>query len=293
MSDSDDENDDCDRCPTCGHKRKFNVDLNSMNVSAFYNFLKENIDKNLNWIPVHQFYKSSSGMISVLHHAIHERNINIVRLSIKIAGDYLLEQLDENSRNVLHFAIMSDDEPIIDLIIKELKHRNAFDKCLKQKDILTQVPLHYIFGISNISLHNSLFQLFYNEMSTDDICLLNYYKNSIIFSALQKKSYRLVQLFLTRDDVAKRLLLKFDNFNQSVLHFLSSSSYDNEPKKFIEFVLQRMETLLTPIELQQLFQSKDEHGHTCFYYAYHNKNFVILSALNKSIIRIRQQLDDK
>jgi hypothetical protein len=239
MSDNDDKNDDCERCPTCGHKRKFNVDVGTLNVSEFYNFLEENIDRNLNWIPEYQFYKSSPGMCSVLHHAIHERNINIVRLSIKIAGDHVLEQLDGSSRNVLHFAIMSGDESIIDLIVKELKKRGMFDKCLKKKDIVSQVPLFYIFAITDSSLRNSLFKLFYNEMSTDDLCSLNYYKNTILYCALQEKSYHLVQLFLERDDVAKRLLLAID---QNVLHFLSSQFCDDSEKIRL-FVFQRMSTL--------------------------------------------------
>lgn len=197
---------------------------------SIYDYLCNNFDFGLGHInPVYLLQNDSFGQ-TMLHWASVKGDLGITKFIIDKTGDQLLNlRTYVDSYTALHLAVYGRNNKVIDLLLE----KNEQDGFVDLADKHGRTALYMAVVDGNLEACRKL----YHRMTDKAICLQpGDHFQSMLHLAVKNGDYNIVELLVSKDQVAKQLFGKVDKYNQNPLHW-AAGKLSNQAEQIVDLFI--------------------------------------------------------
>lgn len=236
--------------------------------------------------PYYLYYSNGAKEIP-FHLAVCDGKLEVIKFIIKKTDKDIFYVKTYDKRTILHLAVFSRNIEVINLLISEIQ-RNNLEDLINELDNYGKSAFKYAVSENMFDICKILYPL----TSDDAIChqidetmyrgFKCYY--TILHDAIKTKNYLIVELLLSKDAIALRLLNKTDSCGQNALHIAFNLSFEISKfliDKIIQIYSNDKETI------KNIFLAKtNKDGYTPLHIAIHKPNIQVVEYLVYKIYNI-------
>lgn len=267
--------------------------FSTLTTSQIYDILCNYINTQeyniLNNIEPYCLYQQNGNGETIFHLAVSEGNLEVIKFIIKKTDkDIFNNKTLSCNYTILHLAVLSENIEVISLLIHKIQ-KNDLKDLINELDYSGKSAFGYAISKNMVDVCKILYPL----TSEDAICHQikktfnkgkeSYYTN--LHYAVKKNNYLIVELLLSKDTIALRLLDKTDNYGQNALHIAFELSSFEISKFLIDRTIQIYSN--DKETLKNIFLAKcGVDGYTPLHIAIHNSNIQVIEYLLYKIYNI-------